>query len=143
MSQTQLFHSAICAFINLASLSSVVSICLLNLPHSLLFLSLSSLVAMLHHVFWLSVFTVYSLLHVTLIYPGVGFPCLHRGFSCMRRSYDSCMITTQCGAFRIRNVNFVHATLLQHSHRLLTSVGLAQARPNHASITAIQHTLFL
>ena len=47
-SQKQLFHSIISAFINLASLSSVVSICLLNLLHSLLFLSLSSLVAMLH-----------------------------------------------------------------------------------------------
>ena len=61
---------------------------------------------MLHHVFWLSVFTAYSLLHVTLVYPGVGFPCLHRGFLCTRRSYDSRMITTQCGAFHVRNVNF-------------------------------------
>ena len=86
-------------------ISSVVSISLLNLSHSLLFLSLSSLIAMLHHVFWLSVFTVY-LLHVTLVYPGVGFPCSHHGFSCTRRSYDSRMMTTQCGAFRVRNVNF-------------------------------------
>ena len=106
MSQTQLFHSAICAFINLASLSSVVSICLLNLSCCLLFLSLSSLVAMLHHVFCLSVFAAYSLLHVTLVYSGVGFPCSHHVFSCTRRSYDSRMMTTQCGAFRVRNVNF-------------------------------------
>ena len=99
MSQTQLF-------INLASLSSVVSICLLNLSRSLLFLSLSSLLAMLHHMFWLSVFAAYSLLHVMLVYPGVGFPCSHRGFSCTRCFYDSRMMTTQCGAFRVRNVNF-------------------------------------
>ena len=45
MSQKQLY-SIISAFINLASLSSVVSICLLNLSRSLLFLSLSFLVAM-------------------------------------------------------------------------------------------------
>ena len=89
-----------------ASLSSVVSTCLFNLSRSLLFLSLSSLVAMLHHVFWLSMFAAYSLLHVTLVYPGVGFPCSHRGFSCTRRSYDSRMMTTQCGAFRVCNVNF-------------------------------------
>ena len=89
-----------------ASLSSVVSICLLNLSRSLLFLSLSSLVAMLHHVFWLSVFAAYTLLYVTLVYPGVGFPCSHHGFLCMRRSYDSRMMTTLCGAFRVRNVNF-------------------------------------
>ena len=92
--------------VTVASLSSVVSICLLNLSRSLLFLSLSSLVAMLHHVFWLSVFAVYSLLHVTLVYPRVGFPRSHRGFSCTRRSYDSRMTTTQYGAFRVRNVNF-------------------------------------
>ena len=104
MSQTQLLHSAISAFINLASLSSVVSIYLLNLSRSLLILSLSSLVAMrLHHVFWLSVFAAYSLLHLTLVCPGVGFPCSHRGFSCTRRSYVD---RIQCGAFRVRNVYF-------------------------------------
>ena len=96
--------------VTVVSLSSVVSTCLLNLSRSLLFLSLSSLVAMLHHVFWLSVFAAYSLLHVTLVYPGVGFPCSprcsHRGFLCTRRSYDSRMMTTQCGAFRVRNVSF-------------------------------------
>ena len=81
-------------------------ICILNLSRSLLFLSLSSLVAMLHHVFWLSVFAAYSLLHVTLVYSRMGFRCSHRGFSCTRRSYDSRMMTIQCGAFRVRNVNF-------------------------------------
>ena len=115
--------------VTVASLSSVVSICLLNLSCSLLFLSLSSLVAMLHHVFWLSVFVAYSLLHVMLVYPRVGFPCSHRGFSCTRRSYDSRMMTTQCGAFRV-----VHTTLLRRSYRLPTSVGLAQAHPNNNSV---------
>ena len=61
---------------------------------------------MLHHVFWLSVFAAYSLLHVTLVCPGVpggGFLCSHRGFSYTRRSYVD---RIECGAFRVRNVNF-------------------------------------
>ena len=70
-----------------ASLSSVVSICLLNLLHSLLFLSLSSLVAMLHHVFWLSVFFI---------------------------THDAGI--TRCGLSVFASWIFVHETLLRLSH---------------------------
>ena len=70
MCQTQVFHSVISEFINLASRSSVVSICLLNLSRSLLFLSLSSLVSTGRHVsprvLALRVCTVF--LHLTPVY---------------------------------------------------------------------------
>ena len=88
------------------SLSSVVSICLLNLSRSLLFLSLSSLVAMLHHMFWLSVFVAYSLLHVMLVYPGVGLSVfaswifMHE--TLVRLSCDNHPV---CG-FRVHNISF-------------------------------------
>ena len=103
ISHTQLLHSVrYCAFINLASCSSAVSICLLNLSHSLLFLRRSSLVAVLHHVL------LHSFLYVTPVQPiqwGFpfsyrgscacnvctihGFPCSQRKFLCKRYTYDA------------------------------------------------------
>ena len=66
--------------VTVASLSSVVSICILNLSRSLLFLSLYSLVTMSHHVFWLSVFASWIFVPgETLLLINThavwGFPC--------------------------------------------------------------------
>ena len=86
---TQLFHSVISV-----NLSSVTSICLLNLSHSLLFLSYTksivvySLVVMLHHVLWLCVCSITFCTGDT------------------HRSYNTHIMTTQCGAFRVCSINF-------------------------------------
>ena len=74
----------ISAFINLASHSSAVSMCLLNLSHSLLFLRCSSLVAVLHHVL------VYSFLHMTPVWSTLlSFLFSYRGSSCTQRTYGA------------------------------------------------------
>ena len=154
--EMQLLHSVVSAFINLASCSSVVSICLLNLSRSLLFLSCSSLVAMLHYVFRVKLCSVFFLTHDTCIVYAVGLSvlvswifmhamyvqCIHClstwGFCFHIIDLCTCdvctmhaLTTDQCRAFCVRNVNFVQVLYIQHVHRLQISVRLAKACPNY------------
>ena len=110
---TQLFHSVISV-----NLFSVTSICLLNLSRPLFFLSYTesilvySLVAMLHHVLWLCVCSVTF--------------CTGDA----HHSYDTHMMTTQCGAFRVCSINFcawnTHTTLASITNRCGTHSGSPQ-----------------
>ena len=127
----EFFHSVVSV-----NLSSVVSIYLLNLSPSVLFLSQSFLVcllvAMLYHVLWLSVSVGQSYVHVILIkITKCGTFCICCvNFSRWRCTLHASTMTTQCEAFCVHCINFcvcdTHAMLTLTTNQCGARSGLPQ-----------------
>ena len=81
---------------------SVVSIYLLNLSRSFLFISCSVVIVLLH-VFWFSVFAEYVLFYMWRPYAQMwGFHLCNVDFC----AWDACIMTTQWGIFHVSNIHF-------------------------------------